>query len=71
MTSASVDLTGPARDTRRAYGPTLSALRDAVARSAELWRHIDKPDALAPGLTWTAPRPPRTSSVIFVTTPRH
>jgi hypothetical protein len=54
MTSASVDLTGPARDTRRAYGPTLSALRDAVARSAELWRHVDKPDALAPGLTWTA-----------------
>src|SRR3954469_3400835 len=54
MTSASVDLTGPARDTRRAYGPTLSALRDAVARSAELWRHIDKPDAPAPGLIWTA-----------------
>lgn len=54
MTSAPVHLTGPADDTRRAYGPTLNALRDAVARSAELWRNIDKPDAPAPGLIWTA-----------------
>lgn len=54
MTSAPVHLTGPADDTRRAYGPTLNALRDAVARSAELWRNIDKPDAPAPGLSWTA-----------------
>jgi uncharacterized protein (TIGR03083 family) len=54
MTSAPVDLTGPAEDTRRAYGPTLNALRDAVARSADLWRHIDKPDTPAPGLSWTA-----------------
>ena len=54
MTSAPVHLTGPAEDTRRAYGRTLNALRDAVARSAELWRHIDKPDAPAPGLMWTA-----------------
>jgi hypothetical protein len=54
MTSAPVHLTGPAEDTRHAYGPTLNALRDAVARSAELWRHIDKPDAPAPGLAWTA-----------------
>jgi hypothetical protein len=54
MTSAPVHLTGPAEDTRRAYGRTLNALRDAVARSAELWRHIDKPDAPAPGLIWTA-----------------
>jgi hypothetical protein len=54
MTSAPVHLTGPAEDTRHAYGPTLNALRDAVARSADLWRHIDTPDALAPGLIWTA-----------------
>src|SRR6476660_1154311 len=54
MTSAPVHLTGPAEDTRRAYGPTLNALRDAVARSADLWRSIDKPDAPAPGLIWTA-----------------
>jgi Mycothiol maleylpyruvate isomerase N-terminal domain/SCP-2 sterol transfer family len=54
MTSAPVHLTGPAEDTRHAYGPTLNALRDAVARSADLWRRIDKPDAPAPGLTWTA-----------------
>jgi hypothetical protein len=54
MTSAPVHLTGPAEDTRRAYGPTLNALRAAVARSADLWRLIDKPDAPAPGLIWTA-----------------
>ena len=54
MTSVPVHLTGPAEDTRRAYGPTLNALRHAVARSADLWRHIDKPAAPAPGLTWTA-----------------
>ena len=54
MTSVPVHLTGPAEDTRRAYGPTLNALRHAVARSTDLWRHIDKPDAPAPGLTWTA-----------------
>jgi uncharacterized protein (TIGR03083 family) len=54
MTSASVHLTGPAEDTRRGYHPTLDALRGAVARSADLWRHIDKPDAPAPGLSWTA-----------------
>src|SRR3954452_12301544 len=54
MTSAPVQLTGPADDTRRAYGPTLNALRDAVARSADLWRNIDKPDEPAPSLAWTA-----------------
>jgi Mycothiol maleylpyruvate isomerase N-terminal domain/SCP-2 sterol transfer family len=54
MTSAPVHLTGPAEDTRHAYGPTLNALRAAVARSADLWRRIDKPDAPAPGLIWTA-----------------
>jgi uncharacterized protein (TIGR03083 family) len=54
MTSAPVHLTGPAEGTRRAYGRTLAALRDAVGRSAALWRDIDKPDAPAPGLKWTA-----------------
>lgn len=54
MASAPVHLTGPAEDTRRAYGRTLDALRDAVAQSAALWRRIDKPDAPAPGLIWTA-----------------
>ena len=54
MTSARVHLTGPAEDTRQAYGPTLNALRDAVARSADLWRRIDNPGAPAPGLIWTA-----------------
>ena len=48
MTSAPVRYTGPAEDTRRGYGATLNALRDAAARSADLWRHIDKPDAPAP-----------------------
>ena len=54
MTSASVRIAGPVEDTRRAYGPTLTALRDAVVRSAALWREIDRPDAPAPGLKWTA-----------------
>jgi putative sterol carrier protein len=54
MTSAPVHFIGPAEDTRRAYVRTLDALRCAVARSADLWRQIDKPDAPAPGLSWTA-----------------
>jgi uncharacterized protein (TIGR03083 family) len=54
MTLAPVHLTGPVEDTRQAYGPILTALRDAVARSADLWRSIDKPDVPAPGLIWTA-----------------
>lgn len=54
MTTAPVELRGPAEDTRREYGPTLNALRDAVTRTADLWRHIDHPDAPAPGLIWTA-----------------
>ena len=54
MTSAPVHHTGPAEDTRHAYGPTLNALRGAVVRSADLWRRIDRPDAPAPGLIWTA-----------------
>jgi hypothetical protein len=54
MTSSPVELRGPAEDTRHEYGPTLNALRDAVARTADLWRRIDRPDAPAPGLIWTA-----------------
>jgi uncharacterized protein (TIGR03083 family) len=54
MTSAPVHIGGLAEDTRRAHAATLDALRDAVARSAELWRRVDNPDAPAPGLTWTA-----------------
>ena len=53
MTSAPVNLRGPAEDTRREYGPTLGALRHAVARTADLWRHIDRSDVPAPGLIWT------------------
>jgi uncharacterized protein (TIGR03083 family) len=54
MTSARVHFFGPAEDTRREYGPTLNALRGAVGRTADLWRRVDRPDALAPGLIWTA-----------------
>lgn len=54
MTSAPVHLTGPAQDTCGAYGPTLNALHQAVARSADLWRSVATPDAPAPGLVWTA-----------------
>jgi Mycothiol maleylpyruvate isomerase N-terminal domain len=53
MTSAPVYPFAPAEDTRRAYGLTLGALREAVVRSADLWRHIDRPDASVPGLSWT------------------
>lgn len=45
---------GPAADARRGYGPTLAALREAVARSADMWRRIEAPEAPAPGLSWTA-----------------
>jgi Mycothiol maleylpyruvate isomerase N-terminal domain len=37
-----------------AHGIALDALRDAVARNAELWRRIDTPNAPVPGLSWTA-----------------
>ena len=54
MTSASVHITGPAEDTRRAHGATLDALRDAVGRTAELLRRVDNAAAPVPGLTWSA-----------------
>jgi hypothetical protein len=54
MKAAPVQIDGPAADTRRAHRATLDALGDAVARSADLWRRVDNPDAPVPGLTWTA-----------------
>jgi hypothetical protein len=54
MKAAPVHIDGPAEDTRRAHSVTLEALGHAVARSAELWRGVDNPDAPVPGLTWTA-----------------
>ena len=54
MTSTPLRDTGPVADARNAYGPTLAALRDAVKRSADMWRVIDTPDAPVPGLSWTA-----------------
>jgi hypothetical protein len=54
MTSASVQIDGPAEDTRRSHGVLLDALREAVDTSAELWRRVGRPDAPVPGLTWTA-----------------
>jgi hypothetical protein len=54
MTALPLYSLGPAEDTRRAYGLTLDALRDAVARGADLWRHSDIPDTSVPGLSWTA-----------------
>jgi uncharacterized protein (TIGR03083 family) len=54
MTSAPIRVAGPAEDARRDHGATLDAYRDAVARTAELWRHLGEPDARVPGLRWTA-----------------
>lgn len=54
MTSASVDLTGPAADTRNAHAATLDALRDAAGRSAGLLHRVTDGAAPVPGLTWTA-----------------
>ncbi|MCW2685402.1 MAG: hypothetical protein JWR37_292 [Mycobacterium sp.] len=44
---------GPADDTRHQHGEALSALREAVARSAKLWRDIDDSELRVPGLSWT------------------
>jgi hypothetical protein len=54
MKTAPVRLAGPADDTRRDHRATLSALHQAAARSAELWRHVTDANAPVPGLTWTA-----------------
>jgi hypothetical protein len=54
MTSASVQLTGPAEDTRITHDQTKDALRAAVGRTADLLRRVDNGAAPVPGLTWTA-----------------
>jgi hypothetical protein len=54
MISAPTYVAGPVDDTRRAHNSTLDALRDAVGRSARLWRRVADPNASVPGLTWTA-----------------
>lgn len=54
MTSASVHLTGPAEDVRRAHDQSKDALHAAVDRTAELLRRVDNAAAPVPGLTWTA-----------------
>ncbi|MGH3969720.1 MAG: maleylpyruvate isomerase N-terminal domain-containing protein, partial [Mycobacterium sp.] len=45
---------GPVDELRRADAHTRTALAEAVARSAALWRGIDDLDAPVPGLAWTA-----------------
>ena len=54
MTSAAIDTAGPVEDARRSHDRSLDAFRDAVARTSQLWRGIDSPDAQAPRLDWTA-----------------
>lgn len=54
MTSAPVSLTGPAEDTHNLHDATLTALRGAMGRTAELLRGVDCGAAPVPGLTWTA-----------------
>jgi hypothetical protein len=54
MTSATVDTAGPAESARRAHDRCLDAFRDAVGRTARLWRSIDVPNAPTPRLDWTA-----------------
>jgi hypothetical protein len=53
MTSATIDTAGPVEDARRAHDRSLDALRAAVARTSQLWRGIDVPDAPT-RLDWTA-----------------
>jgi uncharacterized protein (TIGR03083 family) len=54
MTSASIQLTGPAEDTRIAHAQTKGALRAAAGRTADLLRRVDNAAAPVPGLSWTA-----------------
>jgi Mycothiol maleylpyruvate isomerase N-terminal domain len=41
-------------DIAEAHDTALDAFRATVTRNAQLWRHIDTPDAPVPGLSWTA-----------------
>jgi hypothetical protein len=54
MAVAPVLVDGPVGQTQRDHAATLTALRDAVARSADLWRGITTPNGEVPGLSWTA-----------------
>jgi hypothetical protein len=54
MKTAPVNSAGPVDDVRSADTVTRAALANAVGRSADLWRHVDNPEARVPGLTWTA-----------------
>jgi hypothetical protein len=54
MTSAPVQLAGPLEETLHNHLPALAAFQRAVARSADLWRGVDRPDAPVPRLSWTA-----------------
>jgi uncharacterized protein (TIGR03083 family) len=54
MTSAAVDTAGPVEDVRRSHDRSLDAFRNAVVRTAQLWRRIESPDVPVPLLDWTA-----------------
>jgi hypothetical protein len=54
MTALPGQTAGLTGDTRRAHAAARDALRDAVGRTAELWRRVPDPGAAVPGLTWTA-----------------
>jgi hypothetical protein len=45
---------GPIDDVRRADAQARAALGEAVSRTAQLWRDIEDPSAVVPGLTWSA-----------------
>jgi hypothetical protein len=45
---------GPIDDVRRADAQARAALGEAVSRTTQLWRGIEDPSALVPGLTWSA-----------------
>jgi hypothetical protein len=54
MTSAAVDTAGPAESARRAHDQCLDAFRSAVARTTELWRSLEDPNAPTSRLGSTA-----------------
>jgi uncharacterized protein (TIGR03083 family) len=54
MTSATMDTAGPVEDARRSHDRSLDAFRNAVVRTAQLWRRIESPDVPVPLLDWTA-----------------
>ena len=54
MTTVPATSAGPVDDVRRADPHARTALAQAVARSAQLWRSVADSAAPVPGLTWTA-----------------